>query len=181
MPVNKEGVIDIVSLKDALNENTVVVSVMHVNNEVGTIQPLREIKFMIDEFRKELPDIPIGPYPIFHTDAAQSFPYLYCDVGLIGVDMMTLSAHKMNGPKGVGALYVRRDEKAFPENGGFPLAAQVSGGGQEFGVRSGTENVPGIVGFAKAAQLAAAARGKTSTRITLCGMNSGNASRPLRP
>jgi cysteine desulfurase len=166
LPVNREGVIDIIALKDALNESTVVVSVMHVCNETGTIQPLREIKFMIDEFRKATGH-PDGPYPILHTDAAQSFPYLYCDVGLIGVDMMTLSAHKMNGPKGIGALYVRRDEKAFPEGGGFPLIAQVTGGGQEFGVRSGTENVPGIVGFAKAAQFAAAARGKTSTRITL--------------
>jgi cysteine desulfurase len=169
LPVNKEGVIDIVALKDALSEHTVVVSVMHVNNEVGTIQPLREIKFMIDAFRKDMPGAdPSRPavYPLFHTDAAQSFPYLYCDVQLLGVDMMTLSAHKMYGSKGEGALYVRRDEKAFPDNGGFPLMAQASGGGQEFGVRSGTENVPGIVGFAKAAELAAAARGKNSTRVT---------------
>jgi cysteine desulfurase len=168
LPVNKEGVIEIVALKEALNERTVVVSVMHVNNEVGTIEPLREIKFMIDAFRKDLPGVDEAhpaAYPLFHTDAAQSFPYLYCDVALLGVDMMTLSAHKMNGPKGVGALYVRRDEKAFPETGGFPLTAQVSGGGQEFGVRSGTENVPGIVGFARAAELAAAARGKNATRV----------------
>jgi len=154
LPVNKEGVIDIVALKDALNEHTVVISVMHVNNETGTIQPLREIKFMIDAFRKESrrPE-----YPLFHTDAAQSFAYLYCDVELLGVDMMTLSGHKMYGPKGVGALYVRQR---------VPLVGQVSGGGQEFGLRSGTENVPSIVGFAKAAQLAAAERGKTATRIT---------------
>lgn len=164
LPVNKEGVIDIVALKDALNENTIVVSVMHVNNEIGTIQPLREIKFMIDAFHKDSPRAD-SAYPFLHTDAAQSFPYLYCDAGMLGVDMMTLSAHKMHGPKGVGALYVRRDEKAFPRSGGFPLAAQATGGGQEFGVRSGTENVPGIVGFAKAAQIAAAARGKTSTRV----------------
>lgn len=169
LPVNKEGVIDIVALRGALTEHTAIVSVMHVNNEVGTIQPLREIKFMIEEFRKELaatggPSRPM-PYPLFHTDAAQSFPHLYCDVGMIGVDMMTLSAHKMNGPKGIGALYVRRDEKAFPENGGFPFVAQLRGGGQEFGMRSGTENVPGIVGFAKAAQVAAAARGKNAARI----------------
>ena len=164
LPVNKEGVIDIVALKNALNERTVVVSVMHVNNEVGTIQPLREIKFMIDAFRKEASTA--AAYPLFHTDAAQSFPYLYCDVELLGVDMMTLSAHKMNGPKGVGALYVRRDEKTFSKSGGFPLATQSSGGGQEFGLRSGTENVPGIVGFAKAAQLAVDGRGKTSARIT---------------
>ena len=81
---------------------------------------------------------------------------------MLGVDMMTLSAHKMYGPKGAGALYVRRDEKIFSEGRGFPLTAQISGGGQEFGVRSGTENVPGIVGFARAAQLAAAARGKNA-------------------
>ena len=174
LPVNKEGVIDIVALKEALSNQTVVVSVMHVNNEIGTIQPLREIKFMIDAFRKEraadadLADANTADsvaYPLLHTDAAQSFLYLYCDVELLGVDMMTLSAHKMHGPKGIGALYVRRDEKAFPESGGFPLVAQASGGSQEFGVRSGTENVPGIVGFAKAAELAAAARGKISTRV----------------
>ncbi len=159
LPVNKDGVIDIVALKDSLNERTVIVSVMHVNNEVGTIQPLREIKFMIDEFRNG------AAYPLLHTDAAQSFLYLYCDVVLLGVDMMTFSAHKMHGPKGVGALYVRRDEKTFSTSGGFPLVAQMSGGGQEFGMRSGTENVPGIVGLAKAAQLAAATRGKTSTRV----------------
>ncbi|HUC31269.1 MAG TPA: aminotransferase class V-fold PLP-dependent enzyme, partial [Candidatus Paceibacterota bacterium] len=129
------------------------------------VQPLREIKFMIDAFRKDLAghDAARGAYPLFHTDAAQSFPYFYCDVELLGVDMMTLSSHKTYGPKGVGALYVRRNEGAF--KGGFPLIAQVSGGGQEFGLRSGTENVPGIVGFAKAAQIAAAARGKTSGRI----------------
>ena len=163
LPVNKEGVIDIVALKDALNERTVAVSVMHANNEVGTIQPLREIKFMIDAFRREASSA--AAYPLFHTDAAQSFPYLYCDVELLGVDMMTLSAHKMYGPKGVGALYVRRDEKTFPESGGFPLVAQSSGGGQEFGLRPGTENVPGIIGFAKAAHFAVTGRGKTSTRI----------------
>lgn len=172
LPVNKEGVIDIVALKESLNEHTVLVSVMHVNNEVGTIQPLREIKFMIDEFRKSLAagdaaltTAATAAYPLFHTDAAQSFSYLYCDVQMLGVDMMTLSAHKMHGPKGAGALYVRRDEKAFPASGGFPLAAQMNGGGQEFGLRSGTENVPAIVGFAKAAEIAAAARGKNALHV----------------
>jgi cysteine desulfurase len=168
LPVNKEGVINIVALKDALNDSTVIVSVMHVNNEVGTIQPLREIKFMIEAFRKEASRADSShpaEYPLFHTDAAQSFPYLYCDAELLGVDMMTLSSHKMYGPKGVGALYVRRAEKTFSESDGFPLVAQSSGGGQEFGLRSGTENVPGIVGFAKAAEFAAAARGKISTRV----------------
>ncbi len=166
LPVNKEGVIDIVALKEALNDRTVIVSVMHVNNEVGTIQPLREIKFMIDAFRNESSRADIShsvEYPLLHTDAAQSFPYLYCDVELLGVDLMTLSSHKTHGPKGVGALYVRRNEAA--SGGNVPLIAQCVGGGQEFGVRSGTENVPGIVGFAKAAHLAAAARGKISTRV----------------
>jgi cysteine desulfurase len=172
LPVNKEGTIDIVALKNALNENTVIVSVMHVNNETGTVQPLREIKFMIDAFRKERAGGDSGAgmiagrttaYPLFHADAAQSFLYFYCDAELLGVDMMTLSSHKMYGPKGAGALYVRRNEDAF--TGGFPLSAQAFGGGQEFGLRSGTENVPGIVGFAKAAQIAAAERGKTSARV----------------
>jgi cysteine desulfurase len=176
LPVNKEGVIDIVALKDALNEHTVLVSVMHVNNETGTVQPLREIRFMIDAFKKGLEEgsdigaerpaaANLSPYPLFHTDAAQSFLYYYCDVELLGVDMMTLSSHKAYGPKGVGVLYVRRDEKAFTENGGFPIAAQALGGGQEFGLRSGTENVPGIVGFATAARLATETRGKVSARI----------------
>ena len=88
--------------------------------------------------------------------------------------MMTLSAHKMNGPKGVGALYVRRDEKFFAASGGFPLAAQVSGGGQEFGLRSGTENVPGIVGFARAAHspppLAAQTPRASRRSATSCGV-----------
>lgn len=168
LPVNKEGVIDIVALKNALSESTVLVSVMHVNNETGTVQPLREIRFMIDEFRKQASGgdpSRQSPYPLFHADAAQSFLYYYCDVELLGVDMLTLSAHKMHGPKGVGALYVKRDEKAFGESGGFPLVAQARGGGQEFGVRSGTENVPGVVGFAASARIAAAARGKTSARV----------------
>ena len=172
LPVNREGVIDIVALKDALSPETALVSVMHVNNEVGTAEPLREIRFMIDAFRKERAgDGRPDPYPLFHTDAAQSFPYYYLDVELLGVDMMTLSSHKTYGPKGAGALFVRRNDEAFAAPSGegtaagFPLVAQNRGGGQEFGLRAGTENVPAIVGFAKAAEIAAAARGKTSLRV----------------
>ena len=172
LPVNREGVIDIMALKDALSPETALVSVMHVNNEIGTIEPLREIRFMIDAFRKDRAAAGRpGPYPLFHTDAAQSFPYYYLDTGLLGVDMMTLSSQKTYGPKGAGALFVRRDDDAFGAPGGegtaagFPLVAQNLGGGQEFGLRSGTENVPAIVGFAKAAEIAAAARGKTSLRV----------------
>ncbi len=172
LPVNREGVVDVVALKDALSPETALVSVMHVNNEVGTVEPLREIRFMIDAFRKDrAAGAHPGPYPLFHTDAAQSFPYYYLDTELLGVDLMTLSSQKTYGPKGVGALFVRRDEEAFGRAdgrgtaAGFPLGAQELGGGQEFGLRSGTENVPGIVGFAKAAEIAAAARGKTSLRV----------------
>jgi cysteine desulfurase len=108
-------------------------------------------------------------YPLFHTDAVQAFQFLDCDVQKLGVDMMTLSAHKIYGPKGVGALYVRNNNVAHNKSNAGPLATLrpiVTGGGQEFGARSGTENVPLIVGFAKAAELAAAARKGEAKRLT---------------
>ncbi len=138
VPVNKEGVIDVDFLKKSLNERTILVSVMYANNEVGTIQPITEIAEIISKYRM----FTSLKYPFFHTDAVQAFQFLDCDVKKLGVDMMTLSAHKIYGPKGIGCLYSR-----------VSLLSIVSGGGQEFGMRSGTENVPSIVGFAKAVEL----------------------------
>ncbi|MCK6540082.1 MAG: cysteine desulfurase [Anaerolineales bacterium] len=117
----------------AICDNTALVSVMHANNEIGTINPVRDIA-----------EICRANQILFHTDAVQAAAYLPIDVQELGVDMMSLGAHKFYGPKGVGALYVRK---------GTPLVSHLTGGGQEFGLRAGTQNVPYIVGFAEALRL----------------------------
>jgi len=173
VPVDRNGILNLAALRASLNNRTVLVSVMYANNEIGTIQPIAEIVKIIKGFRV----LGLGSrgYPLFHTDAAQAFQYLDCDVVKLGVDMLTLSAHKIYGPKGVGVLYIgdRVLGLGFSKNGKksglypspYTLAPSVTGGGQEFGLRSGTENVPGIVGFAEAARAAAAIRKKESARI----------------
>ncbi|HVO28621.1 MAG TPA: cysteine desulfurase family protein [Candidatus Paceibacterota bacterium] len=155
-PVDKRGIVDLARLKAALSEPTILVSIMYANNEVGSVQPIAEIAELVKTFREKNP----GKYPLLHTDAAQAFQFLSCDASELDVDLMTISSHKIYGPKGVGALYVR-DRKANISR----LKPILSGGGQEFGLRSGTENVPAIVGFAKAVELAAAARAKETKRI----------------
>ncbi len=150
VPVSADGTVDLKKIKENLTGHTALVSVMYANNEIGTIEPIVEIARIIAAFRGK------GAFPLFHTDAAQAFQFLDCDVKKMGVDLMTISSHKIYGPKGIGALYVK--ELSL-------LAPMVTGGGQEFGLRSGTENVPGIVGFAKAVELACAARGEESKRI----------------
>ncbi|MBZ9572679.1 cysteine desulfurase [Patescibacteria group bacterium] len=130
LPVNKEGLIRISDLKKAITRNTILVSVMYANNEIGTIQPIAEIGKLLKKSKI-----------LFHTDAVQAANYLSCDVKKLGVDLLTLSGHKIYGPKGVGALYVKKGTEILPI---------IYGGGQETGVRSGTENVAGIVGLAAA-------------------------------
>ena len=139
--VGPEGVVDPAKVAAALRPDTVLVSVMAANNEVGTIQPVERIGALCRE--RGL---------VFHCDAVQALGRMRVDVEAWGVDLMSLSAHKMYGPKGIGALYVRRDRKPR-----LRLQPQAEGGGQENGVRSGTLNVPGIVGFGEAARLAAQA------------------------
>ncbi len=156
IPVDRRGVVDLGKLKEALNERTVLVSIMYANNEIGTVQPISEIAKIIADFRSKG-----SRCPLFHTDAAQAFQFLDCDVNKLSVDLTTLSAQKIYGPKGVGALYVRQ----LPAVGGRQLAPLLTGGGQEFGLRSGTENVPLIVGFAKAVELAVDARDGETKRI----------------
>jgi cysteine desulfurase len=134
LPVTGEGLVRPSELKRAISDNVALVSIMYANNEVGTIQPI-----------KELIEIAHEAGALFHTDAVQAAGKLPLNVKNLGVDMMSLSSHKINGPKGVGALYIKSDLKILPI---------IHGGGQEWYLRSGTENVPGIVGFGKACELA---------------------------
>ncbi|MBW8060187.1 MAG: aminotransferase class V-fold PLP-dependent enzyme, partial [Solirubrobacterales bacterium] len=132
--VDAEGLVDPKEVLEAIGPRTTLVSVMHANNEVGSVQPIAEIAAIARERGV-----------LFHTDAVQSAGKLALEVDRLGVDLLSLSAHKIDGPKGVGALYVRR---------GVELEALVDGGGQQQGLRGGTENVPGIVGFGAACRLA---------------------------
>lgn len=134
LPVTGDGLIRPSELKNVISNNVSLVSIMYANNEVGTIQPI-----------KELVEIARQAGALFHTDAVQAAGKLPINVKNLGVDMMSLSSHKINGPKGVGALYIRSNLKILPI---------IHGGGQELYLRSGTENVPGIVGFGKACELA---------------------------
>ena len=150
LPVDKNGFVDLQKLKKSLNRNTILVSVMYANNETGSIQPIKEITKIISEFKKNL-NKPINQstnYPIVHVDAVQAFQYLDCDVKDLGVDLMTLSGHKICGPKGIGALYIKNQQ--LTTNNLQPI---ILGGGQEFGLRSGTENTALIAGFAKSIEL----------------------------
>lgn len=134
LPVGPDGILDMATFRSALNSDTILVCVMHVNNETGAIMPIAEIKNEINKLDADI---------IFHTDAVQSYQKLGTDVKYMGVDMMSLSGHKIHGPKGVGVLYKKK---------GLYVRAFIYGGGQENGFRSGTENIPGIAGFAEAAR-----------------------------
>lgn len=139
--VKHDGRIDVDDLKNKIDDNTVLVSIMYANNEIGTIQPIRKVSSEIEEVRKHR--IKTGNLlPIyFHTDACQATQYLDMHVSRLGVDMLTVNGGKIYGPKQIGALYVRS---------GVEISPQILGGGQERNMRSGTENVPGIVGLAAA-------------------------------
>ena len=134
LPVNNYGTIDIEKLKNSITKETALVSIMFANNEVGTIQPIKEIAQICKQHNV-----------LFHTDAIQAVGKISIDVRDLGVDLLSISSHKINGPKGVGALYIKNGTK---------LAPFILGGGQENGMRSGTENVANIVGFGKACHLA---------------------------
>lgn len=134
LPVDSFGIVDVEKLKSAITKQTALVSIMYANNEVGTIQPIKQIAQICKD----------NGVP-FHTDAVQAVGKIPLDVKELGVDLMSISSHKINGPKGVGALYIRNGVQVDP---------LILGGGQEDGLRSGTENVANIVGFGKACQLA---------------------------
>lgn len=134
LDVDEYGMVDLEQLKESITDKTILVSIMYVNNEIGTIQPIKEIAKITKER---------GVY--FHTDAVQALGNIAIDVNDLGVDVMNFSSHKIYGPKGIGAIYIRKGIKIHP---------LIHGGAQERRRRAGTENIPGIVGFAKATELA---------------------------
>lgn len=133
LPVDTDGLVDPDMLRQSINPKTILVSVMHANNEIGTIEPIQEIGRICKQY---------GAY--FHTDACQSFGKIPLDVNEYNIDLLTINSHKIYGPKGVGALYVKK---------GVNLPPLLHGGGQESGLRSSTENIPAIAGFAMASQI----------------------------
>ncbi len=133
--VDSNGVVDIEQLKKEICEDTIFISVMHVNNEVGSVAPIQEIRRLMDLKQSQA---------ILHVDAIQSFGKLLFTPERFGIDLLSISAHKLHGPKGVGALYIKK---------GIPIEPIMFGGSQELNMRSGTENVPGILGFGKAVEI----------------------------
>ena len=151
LPADADGVVDLVALEDALDDETALVSIMWANNEVGSIQPVREIARLV---KARNPAIPV------HVDAIAAAGYLPLDVGDLGVDLISLSSHKVGGPKGAGLLWIRR---------GVLLQPQILGGDQERGRRAGTEDVPAIMGMARALENALPAAAQQAERVgALC-------------
>ena len=147
LDVHSNGVVTSQQVAEAIREDTCLVTVMYANNEIGTIQPIGEIGAVCRE-----------KGVLFHTDAVQAVGHLHIDIKAQQIDLLSLSAHKFYGPKGVGALYVRR---------GIPLETVISGGGQEHGKRAGTENVPAIMGMAAALEEACTGIEENSRKLTL--------------
>ena len=145
VPVDGDGTVDPASVAGAITDRTILVSIMHANNEIGTIQPVAEIGRLTRE--KGI---------CFHTDAVQTFGHLPFTVDKLGCDLMSASAHKLYGPKGVGLLYIRK---------GTRIKQFLHGGEQENGRRASTQNVPGIVGFGKAVELAGASLAEEAARL----------------
>lgn len=133
LPVDSRGVVSLSALKEAMRDDTILVSVMYVNNETGSVMPIKEIASIVHEG---------GRKTLFHVDAIQAFGKYRIAPGRSGIDMLSVSSHKIHGPKGVGFLYIRDGVRVIP---------QILGGGQQNGLRSGTDNVPGIAGMACAA------------------------------
>lgn len=146
LPVDEYGLVDPSDIKKAITDKTILISVMHANNEIGTIEPIAEIGKIARE---------AGIY--FHTDAVQTAGHIPINVDELGVDLLSISAHKLYGPKGVGALYIRKGTK---------LVSLVHGGEQERGRRAGTYNAPGIIGFGRAVELAQQEMNQEAERLT---------------
>jgi cysteine desulfurase len=147
LPVDKYGLVDPTELREVITDNTALVSIMHANNETGTIQPIKELAVIARE---------AGAY--FHTDAVQTVGHIPVNINELGVDLLSMSAHKLYGPKGVGALYTRKGTRLVPF---------MHGGGQERNRRGSTENVPAIAGFGKAAEIAGQEMPEEAPRLTI--------------
>jgi cysteine desulfurase len=173
IPVDSEGVVIVDEIKKALRPETALVTVMYVNNEIGTIQPIKEIVKLVRWYKKQHPQPPLkegapdtpsfrggqgGVYPLVHTDAIQAVNYLDIHVERLGVDLMSLSGSKIYGPKSSGVLYVRHKEL---------MSAMFFGGDQEFGLRAGTEDVAQVVGFTKALEITRAAADSEKVRLEI--------------
>ncbi|MEX1014813.1 MAG: cysteine desulfurase family protein [Candidatus Paceibacterota bacterium] len=153
IPVSKEGIIDTEKLQESLDKNTVLVSVMYVNNELGSIQPLKEIQKIIESFNEENES-----KILFHSDAVQGLQFLNCDVKDLELDFATFSSHKIYGPKGSACLYIKDEIKD-------QIKQITTGGTQEFGFKAGTVNVPAVVGFGKATELIKQNQQEKSQRV----------------
>ena len=161
LSVDKEGSIDLKELQNALRLETILVSVMYANNEIGTIEQITKIGKIIKEFRLEIRNSKLEingklAWPIFHVDACQAAGYLNMNVNALGADLLSFNGSKIYGPRGIGVLYVRKGVKIKP---------LVLGGGQERGLRAGTENLPAIMGLAKAIALIKKDEGKKMTEL----------------
>lgn len=156
LPVGKNGAVDLKTFKKAIKGNTAFVSVMYVNSEVGSIQPIGEMGEIIERENETRAAKGLKNKIYFHTDAVQAANFLNCDVKRLRVDLLSLSAHKIYGPKGVGALFVRR---------GTPIIGRELGGHHEKNLRSGTLNVPGIVGLGEAVKICAKNKEKNNKKI----------------
>lgn len=161
LSVDRNGLVNVDELKNKIKSNTVVVSIMTVNNEIGTIQPIKEIAKTIRYFRSTNKEnsafnFQNFAYPVFHTDASQAFLYEDINVEKFGVDLLTLDSSKVYGPRSTGLLYVRK---------GTPIAPIIYGGGQESGMRSGTEDLPSISGFTRALEIAHRERNEEYGRV----------------
>ncbi len=152
--VSEEGIINLKEFKKSLRKDTILVSIMYANNEMGAIQPIKEIAKIIRDFKRENN----SQFPLFHTDAIQAAGYLDMNVQRLGVDLLSVNASKIYGPKGAGFLYIRRGVKILPI---------IYGGGQERGMRPGTENMAGIAGLAKAFEISQNKAEKEAKRLVV--------------
>lgn len=151
LPVDRYGLINSEDVRKAITKKTILVSIMHANNEMGTIQPLREIGRIIKEANSKRPN-----RVYFHTDAVQSVEKIKVNVNKLKVDLLSLSGHKLYGPKGIGALYIRK---------GVRISSLLQGGKHEYNLRAGTENIPGIIGLGKACKIASRERIKEEKKL----------------
>lgn len=145
LQVDENGLVDVKNIAEFLNENTILISIHLVNNEIGTLEPVKEIVKVVRNYKKNKNTQDVNNvYPLVHTDACQATAYIEINVNQLGIDLLTFNGQKMYGPKGIGALFIKR---------GTPIKPVFIGGNQEFGMRPGTESLPQIVGLAKACEI----------------------------